>query len=109
MAIGNLFTLEERERFADEISTMKSQAKNISTDGILNAIVAMRDRPSSVDYLNNKDFLIQYIYGSKDEIISPNIIVSEIQMLNATGIQLNSGHMSLLTDHEKIKKALLIE
>ena len=102
MAITNLFTSVEREHFTTEIELMKSQAMHMSTSGISNAIKAMRDRASQLNTLKNAGFPIQYIYGSRDEVISKEVIEEEIELLNVEFAELDSGHMSLITHPNKI-------
>jgi len=110
MAISNLFTSEEKEKFQTEIELMKSQAQQLSNPSIIYALQAMRDRASYVDDLKHAQFPITYIYGSADEIILSDLIEIELELLKTKGVQIHSGHMSIITHPNEITdKMHLIE
>ncbi|PRP67859.1 alpha/beta fold hydrolase [Nonlabens agnitus] len=109
MAISNLFTTTERENYKAEIESMKQQAARISMASISNALIAMRDRPSFLPVLEDTSIPLQYIYGSRDEIIPPATIEVEIEKLKAINYELESGHMSLVTHPNEIIKLQLVE
>lgn len=98
MAISNLFTAEERIFFKSRIEKMKEQAHHISINSITQSLIAMRNRDDSLIALKKLDIPITYIYGLKDEIISPNHVQQECELLTIEGRKIDSGHMSLLTN-----------
>jgi 2-succinyl-6-hydroxy-2,4-cyclohexadiene-1-carboxylate synthase len=104
MAIGNLFTAEERVTFKSRIEKMKEQAHHISITSIIQSLIAMRDRQESLMALKELHIPIVYLYGIKDEIISPQLIQQECELLSIEGKIINSGHMSLLTSVASIVK-----
>lgn len=108
MAINNLFTSQEKIDFKSVINNLQEKSSQISLISIENALIAMRDRTSKLDGLKNLKIPIQYIHGYTDEIIPISMIENEVSMLRGNFSILNSGHMSLITHKEKIKKLLLI-
>ncbi len=107
MAIANLFTANETIIHNQAIGLLKSSASRMSLASIKNAIIAMRDRPDFLDGLQDLRSPVIYIFGKKDAIIPVAITQKEVLSLpTATGHGLESGHMSLLTDPQKIIQLL---
>ncbi|MGB5982668.1 MAG: alpha/beta hydrolase [Nonlabens sp.] len=106
MAIANLFSEDERTEFYDEIEAMKKQAVNISSESVIHAILAMRNRESSLEKLKLKQLELAYIYSTTDPIVPKEKVLKEIQLLHAKGYEIESGHMSILTHPEKISSIL---
>lgn len=102
MAISNLFAKKEHELYNSQIAVMKQQAKIISLASVLAALRAMRDRRSTLDDVRELNLPITYIYGSLDTVIDPQIIEKEIFKLKATGINVEAGHMLLITHPLKV-------
>jgi len=110
MAISNLFSVTERELYGNRIELMKEQAHSITIKSIVQALVCMRDRRDHLTDLQKAQVVVNYIYGTKDQIIEPNRIEKEANYLNSNASKVNCGHMSLLTNAEDIlKKMHLIE
>lgn len=104
MAIANLFTSEERIVFQSRIEKMKKEALSISIKSIIQSLIAMRDRDDSLHELKKLDVSIRYIYGLKDQIISPKHIIQECEILKIKGKSIDSGHMSIVTSVVSIVK-----
>jgi pimeloyl-ACP methyl ester carboxylesterase len=102
MAVTNLFNAKEQEQFKNRILLMKQQAQHISIKSVAQALKCMRFRESSLQDLFKLKVFVSYIYGSQDQIITPSQILEEVAFLNAKHLQLDSGHMSLLTDTDAI-------
>lgn len=102
MAITNLFNAKEQEQFKDRILLMKQQALHISTKSVAQALKCMRYRESSLQDLLKFKVSVGYIYGVQDQIITPGQIQEEATFLKAKCLQLNSAHMSLLTDADAV-------
>ncbi|EAS20753.1 hypothetical protein BBFL7_01643 [Flavobacteria bacterium BBFL7] len=99
MAINNLFTPEEHIIHKTIIDDMKNAAKNMTLETIMAALRAMRDRPSQIGQMNET---VQYIYGSRDQIIEKSIIEAELSLMNLNGESIDAGHMLLLTHPEEV-------
>ncbi|PPK96582.1 pimeloyl-ACP methyl ester carboxylesterase [Nonlabens xylanidelens] len=106
MAIGNLFTTTERELYSDRIELMKEQAHSITIKSIVHALVCMRDRKDHLIDLQNALVAVNYVYGTKDQIITTDRIEKEANYLNCKASKMDCGHMSLLTNAEDILKKM---
>lgn len=102
MAIANLFTTSEKIEFYEVIERLKKDASIQSTTSIITAIVAMRDRESQLEELQNLNIPVNYMYGSEDEIIDPDGIKEECHLLKAQRKIIACGHMSLTTHPKEI-------
>ena len=107
MAIANLFTTKERLLFKSRIEKMKEQAHHISIVSIVQSLIAMRDRDSSLKAIKELDIPVTYIYGQNDGIILPKYMKNECDILSIKGKSIQSGHMSLLTNVPEVLKNLL--
>jgi 2-succinyl-6-hydroxy-2,4-cyclohexadiene-1-carboxylate synthase len=96
MAIGNLFTAEERKLYETRISLMKQQADQISIRSIIQALKCMRDRSDYLPLLKKVDFPITYLCGQQDKIVPVELVEKERVHLRASARIIDNGHMSLL-------------
>lgn len=104
MAIGNLFTVEERKLYETRISLMKQQADQISIRSIIQALKCMRDRSDYLPLLKEVDFPITYLCGQQDEIVPVELVEKERVHLRANTRIIDNGHMSLLINPLDILK-----
>lgn len=103
MAVSNLFTEIETKTFEAQIEKMKTNATSMAAVCIKNALIAMRDRPSTTEEFLNNQIPIRYVYGIKDPILSATVVKQEIELLpTATSYKLESGHMSILTHVDEV-------
>lgn len=100
MAITNLFTEKEQQVHAAKIDEMKEQAAGITTDSILAALIAMRDRPGY--RLDNSTLPVNYILGRVDTVIPPYRIHAEAEKLGASLSVILGGHMLIMTHSAKV-------
>lgn len=106
MAIANLFNPSEKIEFNEIIESFKKDASKISAASIINAIVAMRDRDSQLEELQNLNLPVNYICGSEDEIIDLDDVKRECHLLKAEQKIIACGHMSLITNPLQIISGL---
>jgi 2-succinyl-6-hydroxy-2,4-cyclohexadiene-1-carboxylate synthase len=104
MAIGNLFTAEERKLYETRISLMKQQADQISIRSIIQALKCMRDRSDYLPLLKKVDFPITYLCGQQDKIVPVELVEKERVHLRANARIIDNGHMSLLINPLDILK-----
>jgi 2-succinyl-6-hydroxy-2,4-cyclohexadiene-1-carboxylate synthase len=104
MAIGNLFTVEERKLYETRISLMKQQADQISIRSIIQALKCMRDRSDYLPLLKKVDFPITYLCGQQDKIVPVELVEKERVHLRANARIIDNGHMSLLINPLDILK-----
>lgn len=106
MAVSNLFTDDERGAFEPQITLMKNHAANLSITSIIQALKAMRDRPSCVNGLKDIPFPIRYISGVTDAVIAESVIKDEIKKVNADHASVHGGHMIIVTHTAELQKEL---
>jgi pimeloyl-ACP methyl ester carboxylesterase len=104
MAIANLFTAENRIRFASEIEQLKKEALLFPSAGITAAIKGMRDRTDRTHVLKNLTNAKLLIAGNSDPIV-PVDISEEIATITNTRLTiLEGGHMSWIENRAEIVK-----
>jgi pimeloyl-ACP methyl ester carboxylesterase len=64
--IPELFSSTNRERLKENIEFLKNEAKKMNQNGIVAALMGMRERPDSYDVLKKFDKPILFIIGKKD-------------------------------------------
>lgn len=101
------FAPENVEKFASEIEKMSERAKNMSDEGIIAALEAMKARPDRSGLLKNTKIPVQYIIGEKDNFI-PMSILEKLQLpANSELVVLeNSGHMGFIEEPENSLMAI---
>ena len=102
MAIGNLFTVEEKSRHTLAIKGLKNEALHHSVNGITAAIKAMRDRKDRTTILKNLPCEKHIIAGRLDLIIPLKDIVPLSKQTKTTLHATDSGHMSWLTNGQEV-------
>lgn len=107
--INKLFAPANVPEFEEEIRELKEIAQNTPAQGIINALLGMRDRPDRQQILKNADFPIQFIIGKEDQVM-PFQVLSEQARLCKHGTVLvleNCGHMGFYEARTKTQKGLL--
>jgi pimeloyl-ACP methyl ester carboxylesterase len=106
MAITNLFTPAERTLHTETIASMKKQGHDLTQQTVVRAILAMRDRPGSLEQLKALNVPILYIYSPADVIVHEAVVQEEVRLLSSLAVSLNAGHMSILTHPAAIASIL---
>ncbi|MCF6240656.1 MAG: alpha/beta hydrolase [Bacteroidales bacterium] len=101
------FAPDNVEKFTDEIKKMNERAKNMSDEGIIAALNAMKNRPDQSGLLKNTKIPIQYIIGEKDNFI-PMSILDKLQLPDNSELVVleNSGHMGFIEEKENALRAI---
>ncbi len=102
MAIGNLFTAEEKSRHTLAIKGLKNEALHHSANGVTAAIKAMRDRKDRTIILKHLSCEKHIIAGRFDLIIPLEDIVPLSKQTKTTLHATDSGHMSWLTNGQEV-------
>ena len=106
-AIPHLFPPSTKNNFEAEIKDYIDVALQMNPQNILNATIAMRDRPdlSSVMRKNPSKFFI--IQGVLDHIIPNELMeyyLKKYHLENVLLYQNNSGHMSIIEKEQEVEK-----
>ncbi len=96
MAIGNLFTEASREKFPEEIDTLKTEAYTFPLEGIKAAIKGMRDRKDRTVILKNLN-KEKYLILAKEDPILDYLETKRMAECCGTSVKtIEGGHMSVL-------------
>ncbi len=103
----NTFAKENVVKFAKEIEKMNERAKNMSDEGIIAALEAMKKRPDRSVLLKNAKVPIQYIIGEQDNFI-PMSILDKLQLPDNSELVVleKSGHNGFIEEKENALKAI---
>lgn len=107
MAIANLFASKNRERYANQITKIKTEAAKTPLQGIIAAQEGMKIRKDRTTLLKNFSGYKQLIAGKQDPVLDYQKLVEESKITNAEFLLLNGGHMSHVENFEEVLNALL--
>ena len=102
------FANSNLERFKTQIENATQIAKQTTDTGIIAALTAMKNRPSSADWLQGTDIPFLYIIGKQDNYI-PIEMLDKISFPENTTICIleNSGHSGFIEEPETSLAAVL--
>ena len=107
--INKLFAPANVPKFEKEISALKQVGANTSQQGIINALLGMKDRTDRQHVLKKAEFPIQFIIGKDDQVMPQASLLEQSNLNKNTSVLLleNCGHMGFYEAKEKTEKALL--
>lgn len=105
LSIANLFSEENRERFAPEIEALREQAVKTPLQGIVAALEGMKIRNDREVILHFSPYPILLVLGKKDQSLIYEDHADQIEGTSVKLVTYPHGHMS----HIENKKALLKE
>ncbi len=107
MSIGNLFSEDNRERLAEEIEKVKSQALKTPLQGVVASLEGMKIRKDRQVILQFANFPILLVLGEKDEVL---LYDDNLAQIEGTAVKLTSlpdGHMSTIENKNELSVVLL--
>jgi len=107
LAIGNLFSENNRTRLADEIEKAKVEALKTPLQGIVASLEGMKIRKDRASLLQKNLFPVLLILGKKDPVLNYEENISQIENTNAKLVSFEDGHMSQIENKEELKTTLL--
>lgn len=107
LAIGNLFSENNRTRLADEIEKAKVQALKTPLQGIVASLEGMKVRKDRESLLKQNLFPVLLILGKKDPVLNYEENSTQIENTNAKLVSFEDGHMSQIENKEELKTVLL--
>lgn len=107
--INKLFAPNNVTRFENEIKWLKELGSKTSPQGIINALLGMKDRKDRQNILKKAEFPIQFIIGKDDQVMQQASLLEQSKLNKNTLVCLleHSGHMGFYEEKEKAQKALL--
>lgn len=106
LAIGNLFSENNRIRLEKEIETVKIEALKTPLQGIVASLEGMKIRKDRVTILQQKLFPILLILGKKDPVLNYEESLSQLADTNTKLVYFEDGHMSHIENKEQLKIVL---
>lgn len=107
LAIGNLFSENNRTRLADEIEKVKIQALKTPLQGIVASLEGMKIRKDREFLLHENLFPVLLILGKKDPVLNYEENIAQIENTNVKLVSFEDGHMSQIENKEELKTILL--
>lgn len=107
MSIANLFSEENREKYAAEIEALREQAVKTPLQGIVAALEGMKVRNDREVILHFSPYPILLVLGKKDQSL---IYEEHADQIEGTGVKLVTypyGHMSHIESRDKLLKEVL--
>ncbi|MAP80271.1 MAG: alpha/beta hydrolase [Aequorivita sp.] len=106
MAIGNLIINSARDKFKNEIESLKAEAYTFPIKGITAAVKGMRDRKDRSSVLKNYPNK-KYVILSKGDAILPFKTTKNILENDGVTVKtIEGGHMSLIENSNKVLELL---
>lgn len=94
MSFSNLFSLESRTTFKEEIKLALQEALQTPVQGYIAASEGMRIRPNRNHVLAENNFKKLIIVGKKDPVLDAETAKEEATQTNSELVVLSGGHMS---------------
>lgn len=107
LAIGNLFSENNRTQLADEIEKVKIQALKTPLQGIVASLEGMKIRKDREALLQKNLFPVLLILGKQDPVLNYDESISQIEDTTAELVSFEDGHMSHIENKEELKVILL--
>ncbi|BFM42623.1 alpha/beta hydrolase [Flavobacterium sp. CFS9] len=106
LAIGNLFSENNRIRLTDEIEKVKTQALKTPLQGIIASLEGMKVRKDREALLQQNLFPVLLILGKKDPVLDYEDSRTQVDDTTAELISFEDGHMSHIENREELKTVL---
>lgn len=106
--IKNLFAQKNVKYLKNEIAFATKIAKQTNRQGIIAALLGMRDRPSRDLILGLVEYPIMTVIGELDNVFSPQVLLEQFQVIkNKTILYLeHDGHFGFLESPKQSNKEL---
>ena len=107
MSIANLFSEENREKFATEIEDLKQEALKTPVQGIVAALEGMKIRKDREVILHFANYPILLVLGKNDPVLNYEESIEQLENTDVKLLTFPDGHMSPIENREELKKNLL--
>ncbi len=107
MAIGNLFSEENRTKLIDEIEQVKTEALKTPLQGIVASLEGMKIRMDREVLLHLTPYPKLLILGEKDPVLNFEETKEQIEETEVQLVPFPDGHMSHIENREALTKTLV--
>ncbi|KLT69576.1 alpha/beta fold hydrolase [Flavobacterium sp. ABG] len=106
LAIANLFSENNRIKFAKEIERAKLHALKTPLQGIIASLEGMKIRKDRETLLQKNLFPVLLVLGKKDPVLNYEETISQVEDTTAELVSFEDGHMSPIENKEELKIVL---
>jgi pimeloyl-ACP methyl ester carboxylesterase len=106
LAIANLFSENNRTKFAIEIERAKLHALKTPLQGIIASLEGMKIRKDREALLQKNLFPVLLVLGKKDPVLNYEETISQVEDTTAELVSFEDGHMSPIENKEELKIVL---
>ena len=96
MAIGNLFSPENRTIHFEKIKTLIKDAQEIPLQGIIAALEGMKIRKNRKDLFHTANYKKMLIVSKKDPVLDYKQLIAQTEETNVEIVKFPDGHMSYI-------------
>ncbi|RAR71354.1 alpha/beta fold hydrolase [Flavobacterium aciduliphilum] len=108
VSIDNLFSVENHERFAEEIEYVKTEALNTPLQGIIAALEGMKIRKDREVILHFATYPIILVLGRKDGVLLFEDTLDQIEGTAVRLLEFPDGHMSHIENQNELLKSISV-
>ena len=107
--INKLFAPDNMQAFEKEIMALKDIGYNTPAQGVISALLGMKDRPDRRTVLQKTKVPVLFIVGKEDRVMPAASLIEQSQIPKKGNLLLleKSGHMGFYEEKEKALKGLL--
>ena len=107
LSIANLFSENNRERFAEEIEKVKQEALKTPLQGIVASLEGMKIRKDREVLLHFAPYPMLLVLGKKDPVLNYEENLSQIENTAVKLVTFPDGHMSPIENEKELLVVLL--
>lgn len=106
MAISNLLTPENNEKFKTQIDDLKEEALTFPEEGIINSLKGMKIRTERIDVLRKFYGSKYFMIGKKDPVTDWEQVNNIAEACDCKIFLTENGHLSYLEDSAEVREIL---
>lgn len=106
LSIANLFSEDNRERLANEIEYVKSEALKTPLQGIVASLEGMKIRQDREVLLHFSPFPMMMVLGKKDPVLNYEETIEQVENTKVHLVAFPDGHMSPIENQAELTIAL---
>ncbi|GEP49872.1 alpha/beta hydrolase [Flavobacterium noncentrifugens] len=106
LSIANLFSEDNRERLADKIEQVKSEALKTPLQGIVAALEGMKIRKDREVLLHFGPYPVLLVLGEKDPVLNYKDSLEQIENTRVQLVTFPDGHMSPIENESALAETL---
>lgn len=98
----------EKNKSGEMVAEALTQGLTCTAEGLTEALLAMKERNDSLDFISSTHLPVGYIAGKEDTIIPLNDLLKQSSLLHNGMITIlnESGHMGMVEEPEKCAKSI---